>query len=297
LSTLKIDNREHSLNCNYMSDALHIGAWASFAVLPLLEGLTGRTGIVLEKDLPAHTAFHLRDRLDRIGFLSPIDVARDSSNYRVIPDLGLWSNGGGGMVTIHFRSDLEDIETLAVDPAFPTEVVLAKIVLSEEFGVTPHIVPVSGDYEAMLEHADAALLVGDAALREAAYHPHALDLVESWVQMSDLPFVHGVWCAREEDLTQGLVDILVQGRRSDPESLSVFATRAVNEKQFPGFSAENLRDYLDTFFYDLPDEATDGMTEFFRFAYYHGILPDIPELHFYSGDGADSDDSVTDERN
>ncbi|MGA9119084.1 MAG: MqnA/MqnD/SBP family protein [Bacteroidota bacterium] len=281
-----------------MSQSFQIGAWDAFALQPLLEGLAGRKEFTLSRDVPAHTAFHLRDRLDRIGFLSPIDLAKESSNFFVIPEIGLWSNGGGGTVTVHFRADLDDIETMAVDPAYPTEIVLAKIVLSEEFGINPQFVPVSGDIDTMLGHADAALLVGDAALRESAFHPHALDLTESWVQMTDLPFVHGLWCAREEDLTPALIETLLQARRSDPDSLAAIASRAVLEKRFPGFSAENLLDYLETFFYDLPEEALDGMTEFFRFAYYHGILPDIPEIQFFSGHGAADDDSpLASERN
>ncbi len=281
-----------------MSDTIHIGAWKSFALLPLLEGLGRGEGVAIEANTPAHVAFHLRDRLTSVGFLSPIDLAKDSSSLVVVPDVGLWSNGGSSSVTVHFRAGLHDIETLAVDPAFASEAILAKIIFSEEFSANPQIVPVSGGVEQMLAHADAALLVGDAALREAAFYPDALDLTESWVQMTELPFLHGLWCAREEDLTQEIVHILQVGRRADTDALSGIAARVAGEKRFPGLSSDILREHLEGFSYDLPEDAIDGMREFFRFAYYHGALPDIPEIRMYSGDAEpEGDDLFSDLQN
>ena len=281
-----------------MTDTTRIGAWNSFSLLPLLEGLANELGVALDTSAPAHVAFHLRDRLTKVGFLSPIDFAKDSSSLLIVPDLGLWSNGGSNAVTVHFRTGIQDIETLALDPAYATEAILAKIIFSEEFNANPQIVPVAGGIEQMLAHADAALMVGDAALREAAYHPNALDLTESWVQMTELPFLHGFWCAREEDLTQELVDLLQTGRRSDADTLTGIAARVAREKRFPGLSGDILREHLEGFSYDLPDDAIDGMREFFRFAYYHGALPDIPEVHLFSGDAAsDSDDLFSDLQN
>ena len=266
-----------------MVDTIRVGAWNSFALLPLLEGLGKGDGIALEMNVPAHTAFRLRDRLTTIAFLSPIDFAKDSSGLRIVPDIGLWSNGGSGSVTVHFQTGLQDIETLAVDPAYAAEAILAKIMFAEEFDASPQIVPVSGSIEQMLANADAALLVGDAALRESAFHPNALDLTESWVQMTDLPFVHGLWCARPEDLSPEIVELLKSGRHTDEPTLATIAARAAHEKRFAGLSSELLKEYLEGFFYTLPDDALEGMREFLRFAYYHGVLPDIPEIHTYSG--------------
>lgn len=281
-----------------MPDTIHVGAWNSFALLPLLDGLGKGDGIALEMNLPAHTAFHLRDRLTTVAFLSPIDFAKDSSSLRIVPDVGLWSNGGSGTVTVHFQTGVEDIETLAVDPAYAAEAILAKIVFAEEFDSNPQIVPVSGSIEQMLARADAALLVGDAALRESAYHPNALDLTESWVQMTDLPFVHGLWCARPEDLSPEIVEILRNGRHADEASLAAIAARAAHEKRFPGLTSESLKEHLENFFYTLPEDALDGMREFLRFAYYHGVLPDIPEIVAYSGpEEAEDDSPFTDRQN
>ncbi len=267
-----------------MATQRRLGTWPSFAFRPLLEGLPAERPFTLVRSTPAQTAFHLRDHEVEIGFLSPLDYAKDSSTLVIVPNVGLWSQTGGNAVNVYFRSELEDVATLAVDPAFAAEVVLAKIVLSEEFDVEPQIVPVAGDLDAMLARADAALLVGDQALREAASHANALDLIESWVQMTDLPYVHGIWCARERDLQEEHVTLLQQARYQGTEQLEAIATRAAERQEFPGFTADHLLEYLERFSYDLPDEALEGIKEFHHYAYYHSVLPDIPELTFFTGD-------------
>ncbi len=259
-----------------------LGIWPSLAFRPLLEGLQAEHPFAFVESFPAQTAFNLRDHNVDIGFLSPLDYAKDSSTLVIVPNIGLWSQTGGNAVNVHFRTGLQDVATLAVDPAFACEVILAKIVLSEEFDIDPQIVPVAGDLDAMLARADAALLVGDNALREAASHGDALDLVETWVQMTDLPYVHGIWCARERDLQEEDVTLLQRARHEGSERLDAIAARAAENGEFPGFAAHHLLEYLERFSYDLPDEALEGIKEFHHYAYYHSILPDIPEITLFT---------------
>jgi predicted solute-binding protein len=266
-----------------MTRLCRLGTWPDLAFRPLRHGLEGHPLFSLLEFPPAHTAFKLRDHEVDIGFISPIDYARDSSTLTVVPDVGLWSQTGGKAVTVHFGTGVQDVATLAVDPAYASEVILAKIILSEEFDIDPQIVPVIGDLETMLGRADAALLVGDNALRESASQGDALDLIETWVQMTDLPYVHGIWCARERDLRQQHVSALQQSRREGTSCIVDIAARAAGSDMFPGFSTDHLQEYLDRFSYDLPDDAIEGLKEFHHYAYYHAVLPDIPEITLFAG--------------
>jgi hypothetical protein len=38
----------------------------------------------------------------------------------------------------------------------------------------------------------------------------------------------------------------------------------------------------------------ESITEFASYAFFHGILPDIPELHFYGDSGDDGEDDEPD---
>jgi len=274
-----------------MKTGRKLGAWSSFACRPLIQGLTDQSMFVVDVDSPAPTAFKLRDNDLEIGFLSPIDYAKDSSHLVIVPEVALWSESGAMVSTIHFRTGLHDVATLAVDPSSASEVILAKIVLEEEFDIAPQIVPVSGDLEKMLERADAALLVGDAALRETARHGDALDLVETWVQMTSLPYIHGFWCAREGSIDAHAVEVLQRAKREGMDSFPLIAAESAAKREFPGLSQDDLISYLDQFSLNFPEEAIEGLKEFHHYAFYHGVLADIPEIHLYTpGDDADGEE-------
>jgi predicted solute-binding protein len=272
-----------------MTRISRLGTWPSLAFRPLREGLDRERQVALLEHPPAHAAFKLRDREVDIAFLSPIDYARDSSTLQIVPEAGLWSPSGGSAVTVHFGAGAQDVATLAVDPAYASEVILAKIILSEEFDIDPQIVPVAGGLETMLGRADAALLVGDEALRESASRADALDLIESWVQLTGLPYVHGVWCARARDQRPEQVERLQRARREGVDHLESIAQRAAETGEFPGFTADHLQEYLERFSYDFPEEAVEGLKEFHHYAYYHAVLPDIPEITLFTGEDPPDD--------
>jgi predicted solute-binding protein len=64
------------------------------------------------------------------------------------------------------------------------------------------------DLDAMLRIADAALIIGDPALRiEPSRLPyHVYDLGKEWVEMTGLPFVFAVWAGRKSVITPEVVE-------------------------------------------------------------------------------------------
>lgn len=55
----------------------------------------------------------------------------------------------------------------------------------------------------MLEICDAALLIGDAALRFSPRDFDILDLAEAWIEWQRRPFVFALWACREGDARLG----------------------------------------------------------------------------------------------
>lgn len=230
---------------------------------------TGEFEIVL--DSPASLAQRLEHRELSGALLSPIDYARNASEYLIVPGSAVSSQSGNESIVIHFRQGLKAVKTLAVQPVSASDIILAKILLAERFDIEPRIMPLAGNLEAMLARADAALLAGDAALGSVRERPEALDLVEEWIAATDLPYVHGFWCAREKMLTEP-ERTLLGGLGTGPDG--------------PAPGAEGPSPF-DLFSYDFPDNVQEGIREFLRYAYYHGILPDVPDLRFFGSDDAD----------
>ncbi|MGA9116244.1 MAG: MqnA/MqnD/SBP family protein [Bacteroidota bacterium] len=247
---------------------------------PLAAAVEGAGGVRIVHDVPAVNARRLRERELDAAFLSPLDFARDSAGYLLAGHAGAVSRGGNGLITLHFRDNLHTIRTLAADPSSASEIVLARIVLGEEFETVPAIVPVRGSLEEMLAKADGALLAGDAALRGTHAHRTWVDLVDLWHDMTDLPFVHGCWVTREGGLAPEAAASFDAPARpaGNPGALVLGASGGTREGMDP-------EDYFPLIAYRLDEEALRGFREFLHYAYYHGVIRDIPEMAFLGEGG------------
>jgi chorismate dehydratase len=252
---------------------------------PLVHHLEHDTGFRLAMGSPGENALRLRDRNLSAALVTPLDYARETSHAKLLPRVAVSSEGRGNVVTLHFREGLQSVSTIAVDPSSTGEIVLAKIVLAEQFESNPAIIPVIGSLETMLAKADAALVVGIDQVSGAATHENMLDLLDAWTDMTRLPYVHAVWCGRADDLTQEEVETIVGSPDGIAGSLDAIAGEADPDH------ASDIREYLEFFSYAMTEECEISITEFFRYAYYHGILPDIPELEFF-GSGGDASDRI-----
>lgn len=256
-----------------MSPRPLIGLPGEIYCRPMLDILRSSGAFEITLDAPASIAQRLAKRTLSGAFLSPIDFARNASEYRIVPGSAVSSQGGNNSIVIYFREGTKTVRTLAVPPTSASDIVLAKILLAERFDLEPLIVPIAGDLSTMLTKADAALLAGDAALSTVDTHPESLDLIEEWVAATDLPYVHGFWCGREKGLTEYECGVLTR-LSSDIEEVEG-STRPAGPSPVEIFS------------YDFSDEVQEGIREFLRYAYYHGILPDVPELVFFGSPEAD----------
>jgi chorismate dehydratase len=74
-------------------------------------------------------------------------------------------------------------------------VMLTRVVLAEKYGSRPQVVTQAPDLRTMLESTDAALIIGDPALRiEPNSLPYsAYDLGAEWMDMTGLPMVFALW--------------------------------------------------------------------------------------------------------
>ncbi len=267
--------------------SLRLGIPVDFYTAPLVVPLAASDAFVRHADTPARLALALREKKLDAAFLSPLEYARDSSLFEVIPGAGASSSVSTGTVSLIFRSEhLHSVSTIAIDPSFPSEIVLARIILAEEFELTPTFVPATGSVDDMLARAEAVLLAGDASLRAVDVHPNRIDLVEAWTEMTGLPYVHGLWVVPSGTATPELAQVLQDAARKAYDTVDTI-TGSAPPSLFPGRNQAALTDYLNAFAYDLSEECLDSVQEFMRFAYYHGVLPDVGELNLYSPDTPD----------
>ena len=257
---------------------------------PLLFGLENPgSSRELLVDIPAKLALNFRERIppyDKAGcvFLSPIDYARYGAEYRILPGVGVSSSKPTGTIQLFVKTDARNIDTLAVDIRVTSEIILAKILLAEKF---PNLasdprkmqfIPMLPDVESMLKRADAALVVNFAPQSASTHGLFALDLVEEWNDLTNLPYVHGFWVGREEAQSVTLLRRLVRAKGEGLSHVRDIASRVAAEHRV---TTELALEYLSSFSYGLGKEEEEGLSEFMRFAFFHGIIPDVPDVNYF----------------
>jgi chorismate dehydratase len=245
---------------------------------PLTYGLEhAAQEVALLADLSSQNALRLKSRELDVALLSPIDYARNSDQYLIVPNICV-SSAAGRTVLLHLREGLRRINTVAVDIGLTSELVLAKIVLSEKYDTDPQFIPMTPDINTMLAKADAALLVGGPALFSSLDAARTIDLVEEWNDLTDLPYVYALWMSHRNLLTLGTVHSLKQSCEEGVRHMKEIALEASKNKHV---SRQECEDYLSSFSFDLDDEAIESISEFYRYSFYYGVLGEVPEIKLY----------------
>src|SRR5437763_797298 len=159
----------------------------------------------LDFRLPAGCADAVASGVADIGIVPSFELTRQ--DLEIIPGCGIACRGPVRSILLISSRPLEEIRTLALDDSSRTSVQLVRVILERRYGVVPRTVSHAPQLDAMLQAADAALIIGDPALHidpgSLPWHVH--DLGAEWVEMTGLPMVFAVWAARRGTVTPDLV--------------------------------------------------------------------------------------------
>jgi chorismate dehydratase len=210
--------------------------------------------------LPSECADRLHDGRADIGIVPAIELPRQ--DLVITADTAIACRGAVRSILLISKAPFEQIRSVAADSSSRTSVVLTQIILRTKYGVEPEMRPAAPDLARMLQDCDAALIIGDPALRiEPSQLPYrVLDLGSEWTGMTGLPMVFAVWAAR---------------RRYDPEpfaaslhfGLSHIDEIVAGEYTARGISAELARQYLThNISFDLGPGEHAGLDRFLDYA-------------------------------
>src|SRR5690242_18648689 len=173
--------------------------------LPIYWGLV-RSGALLDVELFKDTPDRLNDALVAgdldIGPISLVEYLRHADELVLLPDLAVGSDGPVLSVNLVAQRPLSELDgrRVALGSTSRTSALLARMWLAEVHGVTPEYFVCPPDLTEMLLEADAAVLIGDAALRATYDAPSrgldVYDLGAAWHEWTGLPMVFAVWAAR-----------------------------------------------------------------------------------------------------
>ena len=182
---------------------LRVGFIDYLNCLPLRLGLEetgGLEGVELAGGTPAEVNAALLSGEVELGLTSSINWARNRGRLHRIPGYGITSDGAVMSVLLATREDraLSGARRVALTSESATSHSLARIVLERVHGASPSYRVVSTRPEQALAEYDAALFIGDTALKVRCMGGVAVhDLGEAWERFAELPMVFAVWASRE----------------------------------------------------------------------------------------------------
>jgi chorismate dehydratase len=211
-----------------------------------------------------------------IGLIPSVEVQR-IPGLKVLPDLCVASRHEVRSVILVSRGPLDQVRKVALDQNSRTSVALLRILLQER-GIHPEYVHERPDPERMLSEADAALLIGDPALKVEREKYQVIDLAAEWSKLTGLPFVFAVWAVRPGVDLPDLSFYFKSSLRYGLSSVDTLSREAAAEL---GLDSSEVRSYLtENLHYFLRQEELAGLEEFYRRAHEYGLILEPKPLEF-----------------
>lgn len=275
---------------------------------PLVRGFTHgeqRGKYELSFTVPSQCAEALRSGAADVAIIPAIEYQR-IPGLVILPDLAIASKRSVRSLLIAAKKPIQEARSIALDTSSRSTQTLTRILCAKHWKIEPDFFEASPNLSEMLQRADAALLIGDPALRLAietaprtrrdgagemvlagdakAAPLFVYDVVEKWRALTSLPAVLAVWAARPEVVTPELVrdfqDSLAFGLRH----IDAIAAQAASQLTLP---AAELRRYLtENIDYRLDEENLQGLLRYFSLAASLGRIPKVDTLRIAAQPGA-----------
>ncbi len=245
--------------------------------LPLYWGLA-RTGSLLDLELSKDTPEKLSEQLVRgdldIGPVTLVEFLKHADQLVALPDIAVGCDGPVMSCVIVSQTPLDRLDgaRVALGSTSRTSVRLAQLLLAEQVGVRPDYYTCPPDLGLMMQEAEAAVLIGDAALRANLHDAPRLglqvhDLGAMWKEWTGLPFVFAVWAVRrdylerEPEVVAKVHEAFLASRDVSLEEVAKVAEQAA---RWESFDAGVLERYFTTLDFRFGAEQLAGVTEFAR---------------------------------
>jgi chorismate dehydratase len=246
--------------------------------------------------IPSLCAEALRSGAADVAIIPAIEYQRIPSLV-VLPDLSIASKERVRSLLLVSKTPIREVRRIALDRSSRSSQALARILCEDRWSIAPEFSQATPDAAEMLQSADAALLIGDPALRlaiqaEQCVKPgadgewicrgaqvglpqssklHLYDVVHEWWQLTERPAVLAVWAAHPEVATPELIADFSASLAFGLAHLPEICAEAARGLQLP---EKELSLYLRTNIdYSLDAENLKGLSEFFARAARLNLIP------------------------
>lgn len=261
--------------------------------------------------VPSQCAEALRTGAADVAIIPAIEYQR-IPNLVILPDLSIASKERVRSLLVVSRGPIRFAKRIALDRSSRSTQALTRILSANRWNIAPEFHEAEPDVASMLATSDAALVIGDPALRlaiaaESHASPgrdgewicsgatiglpqfpslHIYDIVREWWQMTERPAVLAVWAARKEVATESLADEFIDSLNFGLENLDAICKEASTEMNLP---EKELKLYLKTNIdYSLDDENRKGLLAYYSYAAKLGLIEKLNSITIAARSGVPS---------
>lgn len=253
--------------------------------------------------VPSQCAEALRSGAADIAIIPAIEYQR-IAGLVMLPDIGIASQNRVRSLLIIAKKPINKVQSMALDCSSRSTQALTRILAARHWNISPEFIEAAPDLRSMLSGADAALIIGDQALRlsiavekNSTVGPdgrgvcqaatlgiagpevfHLYDVVGEWRNFSGLPAVMAVWAARRDILTPEIVADFATSRDYGLLSIGEISVEAARELELPQRELESyLRQNID---FHLGEENRRGLERYFREAANLGLIAEGKKIQW-----------------
>jgi chorismate dehydratase len=255
--------------------------------------------------LPSQCAETLRGGDADVAIIPAIEYER-IENLVMLPGMAVAAKREVRSILVVSKKPIELAKRIALDTSSRSSVALVRILAAEHWRIQPEFVDARPNAAEMLENADAALIIGDPALRIAVKMDQlagkapsgntccqgdisdmpvpgresifVYDVAHEWQEMTGKPCVLAIWAGRREAITPEVVTDFLVSKEYGMARIAEIADAASMKLDLP---PKDLEKYLtDNINFDLDAENIEGLNLYYRKAAALGLIPRYRPIEF-----------------
>ncbi len=258
--------------------------------------------------VPSQCADDLRTGRADVAIIPAIEYQR-IPGLAILPDMAIASKNQVRSLLIVATKPIEQVNTFALDSSSRSTQVLTRILCAEKWRIAPQFAEALPDLPEMLQTAEAALIIGDPALRislgiekapiqkeswpsspgqtvcqaatlgiTSSELLYVYDVVGEWRALTGLPAVLAVWAVRREQATSELTADFLASRDFGLSHLGEISYEAAQDLELPQRALESyLRNNID---FSLDAENRRGLELYFDHAAKLGLISQANAIHW-----------------
>jgi len=211
--------------------------------------------------------------------LVPVIEYQRIQDILIVPDVCVGSKSAvRSVVLVTRRNNLKKVERVALDESSRTSVALVKIMFREFLGFEPEWISAAPDLRSMLAHADAALIIGDPAMKIPRDQFRVFDLATLWHEFTGFGFVFAMWMVRSAGAEKVRAIDFAAARDEGLANLDRVISDYPHQIEL---SREEIKHYLTTnIVLRVAEQMQNGLTLYLDLAAKHKLIEYAKPLQF-----------------